>query len=162
MDLKEHWPEIKKTFKTCLASSKYCSVATVDTEGRPHITPIGFIFLKDNQTAYYFEEYTKTIPQNIKNNNNVCLMVANSGFSYWFKSLYKGRFVSAPGVRLYGKMGKRRKALPEEIEQYKNKIKSSRRFKGNKLLWQGLETVREIELTSFKPVKYPKMMEHLW
>ncbi len=162
MELESHWHEIKNTFNRCLSSSKHCAIATVDSEGNPHITPIGFIFLKDNKTACYFEEYTKSIPKNIKSNSNVCLMVVNSSFSYWFKSLFKGKFISPPGLRLYGVAGGARKATQEELQLYKSKIRSSRGLKGNKLIWQGLETVREIELKSFKPVQYPKMMDHLW
>lgn len=162
MELDSHWDQIKKTFEACLSSSKHCAIATVDDAGNPHITPVGFIFLKDNHTAYYFEEYTKAIPQNIQSNNNVCLMVVNSGFLYWFKSLFKGKFISPPGLRLYGKAGDLRKASPDEVRVYENKIASARNLKGSSLIWQGLETVREIKLTSFKPIQYPKMMSHLW
>jgi len=162
MELKPHWKEIKSTFRACLASSKHCSVATVDAEGNPHITPIGFIFLKDDFTAYYFEEYSKSIPQNVSTNQNVCLMVVNSGFGYWLTSLFKGKFESAPGLRLYGTVGELRQATAGEIDAYKKRVHSSRRLKGNHMLWQNLETVREITLTSFKPVTYPKMMSHLW
>jgi hypothetical protein len=162
MELESHWDEIKKTFNACIASSKHCAIATVDEHGNPHITPIGFIFLKDDHTAYYFEEYTKAIPKNIHTNNKVCLMVVNSSFIYWFKSLLKGKFISPPGLRLYGETGDLRKASAEEIQEYKKKINSARSLKGSNLIWQGLETVREIKLTSFKPIQYPKMMSHLW
>ena len=162
MNLNDHWPEVKQTFESCLAASKHCAIASVDAEGNPHITPIGFIFLQDKLTAFYFEQYSNSIPNNIKHNQNVCLMTVNSSSWYWFKSLLSGKFSSSPGIRLYGVMGQRRKALPTEIQRYKNKIHSTRKLKGNKLLWQGLETVRDIQLTSFKPVQYPEMMEGLW
>ena len=32
---------------------------------------------------------------------------------------------------------------------------------GAKQLWSGLESVRDIDLTAFEPVAYPRMMQHL-
>lgn len=162
MELENHWEEIKTVFNSGVTSSKYCAIATINHDGKPHISPIGFIFLKDDYTAFYFEEYTKAMPKNYESNKNVCLMAVNSGFLFWFKSLLKGKFVSGPGVRLYGKAGNLRKALPEEIEAYKSRVKSARILRGYNMIWSELETVREIKLESFEPVVYPKMMEHLW
>ncbi len=162
MDIETHWKSVKATFEEGMASSKHCAIATVDAQGNPHITPIGFLFLESPTKAFYFEEYTHSIPLNIMSNRNLCLMVVNSGFIYWFKSLFKGQFVSPPGLRLYGTAGELRKATSNERDQYLSKIKSSKRLKGNKLIWQGLENVREISLTSFKPITYPKMMRGLW
>jgi len=50
------WPHIRRVFGDALRSSLHGSIATVDDAGRPHITPIGFLFLRDNDTTYYFEE----------------------------------------------------------------------------------------------------------
>ena len=161
MDIELHWESVRATFEEGMSSSKHCAIASVDEKGNPHITPIGFLFLESPTKAFYFEEYTVSIPSNIQNNKNLCLMVVNSGFMYWFKSLFKGQFVSPPGIRLYGTAGELRKATAQEKEKYLNKIKSSKNLKGNKLIWQGLENVREISLTSFKPITYPKMMNGL-
>lgn len=162
MELETHWNEIKNSFETHLKSSKHCAVASVDNNGVPHITPIGFMFLRDPHNAYYFEQYSQTLPRNIETNNNVCLMTVNSGFMFWFTSLLKGRFASPPGVRLYGKAQARRKASADEIHALQQRIKSTRRFKGHRLLWQELQYVRDISLEGFEPVRYPVMMDHLW
>ena len=162
MDIELHWESVKAAFEEGMSSSKHCAIATVDTEGNPHITPIGFLFLESPTKAFYFEEYTESIPLNIQSNRNLCLMVVNSGFIFWFKSLLKGQFISPPGIRLYGTAGDLRKATSSEKEKYLSKISSSKNLKGNKLIWQGLENVREISLTSFKPITYPKMMNGLW
>ena len=92
----------------------------------------------------------------------MCLSVVNTSTWFWFKSLFKGQFKSAPGLRLYGELGILRKATDEENTLYQNKIKSSKRLKGNQLIWAGFTDVREITLTSFKPVSYPEMMDSLW
>ena len=89
-------------------------------------------------------------------------MVVNSNFMYWFKSLFKGKFISPPGVRLYGEVGDLRKATDDELGAYRKKVKSTNKLKGYNLIWDGLETVREIKLNSFKPIQYPQMMSHLW
>ncbi len=158
MEIEPHWEMIKSTFEASMASSKHCSVATVDADGNPHITPIGFLFLESPSKAFYFEEYTEAIPNNLRHNQKLCLMVVNSGFLFWFKSLLKGQFISPPGLRLYGEAGEIRRAKPHEKRRYLDKMKSSENLKGNKLIWQGLDAVREISLTSFKPIAYPQMV----
>jgi predicted pyridoxine 5'-phosphate oxidase superfamily flavin-nucleotide-binding protein len=50
------WPHIRRVFGGALRSSLRGSIATVDDTGRPNITPIGFLFLRDNDTTYSFEE----------------------------------------------------------------------------------------------------------
>lgn len=137
-------------------------MASVSDTGRPHITPIGFIYLRSPSLAVYFEQYTTKMPGHFADNPNVCIMAVNSGFLFWFRSLMKGRFSAAPGIRLNGTAGQRRKATPEEIRLYQESVRSTRRFKGHKLIWDGLETVREVHLESFDPVGYPGMTDHLW
>ncbi len=56
MDDQVKWPRIRRVFGDALRSSLHGSIATVDEAARPHITPTGFLFLRDNDTAYCFEE----------------------------------------------------------------------------------------------------------
>lgn len=48
MDLRTDWLAIKKVFEAGVRSSKHCAVASVDKQLRPHVTPIGFMFLRDD------------------------------------------------------------------------------------------------------------------
>ena len=144
-----------------ISSSKHCSIASVDANGNPHVTPIGFVFLRNDGTGYYFEQYSKQLPQNYETNRNVCLMAVNSGFTFWFKSLLNGRFESFPGVRLHGIVDDIRKATPGEVAELKRRIGAVKFLSGARQIWSDLETVRDISFYGVEPVKYPKMMHHL-
>ena len=56
MDMMRNWDQIKITFDAAISSS-HCAVATIGSDGFPDITPIGFIFLRDDYSAFYFEEH---------------------------------------------------------------------------------------------------------
>lgn len=161
MNIDKDWPLIQDVFESGIRSSKHCAIASVDRHGRPHITPIGFIFLRDDRTAFYFEQYTKALPANFEHSKNVCLMTVNSGLSFWLRSLWRGRFLSYPGIRLHGEVGELREARPEELARLEARIGGARHLRGGKLIWSGLNNVRDIKLTSVDPVKYPRMMAHL-
>lgn len=161
MDLQKDWGLIRTVFESGIHSSKHCSIASVDKSGNPHVTPIGFVFLRDDKSAFYFEKYSKNLPLNFEHNKNVCLMAVNSSFHFWFTSLRKGQFLSHPGVRLYGEVGELRQASTAEMGRLKKRIGLANYLKGSKLIWSNLTTVRDITLSSVEPVKYPKMMDHL-
>lgn len=48
----QNWQQIIKTISTAQRASMHCSIATVDQLGQPNITPIGTVFLKNNQTGF--------------------------------------------------------------------------------------------------------------
>ena len=162
MDLKTNWPQIDRTFKAGIQTSLHCAIATVGPDGCPHVTPIGFVFLRDDFTAFYFDEYTKKMPQNLAQNPRVCLLTVNSSPWFWFRSLYQGKFNSPPGMRLLGTAGKRRPASDAEKAAYQKRVKPFRRLKGYQLIWRDLGHVRDIQLESVEPVLYPKMTDELW
>jgi hypothetical protein len=161
MDIQADWHLIQKIFDAGIKSSKHCAIASVDRHGAPHVTPIGFIFLRDDRTAFYFEQYTRALPDNFAHNKAVCLMVVNSGLRFWFQSLLVGKFSSHPGVRLHGEVGDARPARPAELATLQERIGGARSLKGSKLIWSGLQTVRDIRITGVSAVRYPRMMAHL-
>lgn len=162
MELSNHWNEIVSVLNNGKKSNRHFSVATVDQDGNPHITPIGHFFFRDNMTGFYFEAYSEAMPKNFETNKNICLMTVNSNPVFWLKSLTAGKFAAPPAVRLYGIVGEPRAATQQELQQYKQSIRITQFLKGHKLLWQGLDRVRDVQFTHFKPVKYPAMCEDLW
>jgi len=52
MDLEKHWPEILKVLGNAKKSNRFFSIATVDSDGNPHVTPIGHLFFRDDMTGY--------------------------------------------------------------------------------------------------------------
>jgi hypothetical protein len=140
----------------------HCSIASVTPEGHPHLTPIGTVFVRDDQSGYFFDKYTNDLARNLENNPNICLMAVDTRRSYWLKSFFLGRFISPPGVRLYGTVGPLRQATSDELEAIYRRVKPTRWLKGSQALWSSFTHVRDIQFTEFKPVMYPVMMEHLW
>jgi hypothetical protein len=162
MDLKSNWDEIKRVFGSAIGSSRHCAIATIRPDGAPHVTPIGFIFLRDDQTAYYFEEHARQLPSNIAANPSVCLLLVNSGLLFWASFLLRGRFSSAPGVRLSGVAGDLRAATPEELDALQGRIKRFLNFKGGALIWSHLTHVRDIRIEQCEPVAYPNVTARFW
>lgn len=162
MDLAKHWDDIKNVVSSGQRSSLHCSIATVDAQGMPNVTPIGTVFLRDDLTGYFFDTFTSKLAANIEQNQSVCLMAVNTRSSFWIKSFLKGKFVSPPGVRLYGTVGQLREAKDNEVAAINQRIKPMSWMKGSKLIWSSFTHVRDIEFSDFRPVQYPKMMEHLW
>ncbi|MCP3876501.1 MAG: pyridoxamine 5'-phosphate oxidase family protein [Desulfobacteraceae bacterium] len=153
MNIKDHWNEIRQLFKKALKTNKYYSFASVDKEGNPHITPIGSLILRDDCTGYFSEKFPEKSRQNYKTNDRVAVMAINSGFFFWFKSIRKGVFKSLPGVRIYGRVGKRRKATEKERAKWLNIVKIAKGTKGYNLLWKDMAHVRDIHFDDARPVK---------
>lgn len=74
----QNWQQIIKTISTVQRASMHCSIATVDQLGQPNITPIGTVFLKNNQTGFFFDTYSESFKENIPNNSKACLQAVNS------------------------------------------------------------------------------------
>ena len=162
LPLEMHWSRIQQVVARGQTSSIYCSVATVNPDGTPNVTPIGTVFLRDGQTGYFFDQYTTTMARNLEFNPNVCVMAVNANRVFWLRSFLFGRFTEPPGVRLYGKAGSLRPASTEELRGIEARVRPTKWLKGSKLLWGSFTHVRDIAFTSFRPVSYPVMTQGLW
>lgn len=162
MTLTENWPDIKKTLEQSQASAVHCAIATVFADGTPHITPVGTVFLRDDQTGFFFDHYATALGENIDANPNVCVMAVNVGRLFWLRALLTGQFGSTPGVRLYGKASPARPATAEELQLIERRVRPSYWMKGARTLWSDFSVVRDIQFTDYKPVTYPMMMDGVW
>lgn len=161
MDLDKDWNEIRKHFNKSFSSNFYVSVASVDAENNPTVTPIGSMFLNDNKTGFYFEKFPSKLPKHAKENPNVCLLGVNSGRIFWIKALFKGTFSNYPAIKLYGKLGEKRKASDKEISRLNRRMRTTKGLKGNTYMWKTMEFVREIEFTKAEKINLGKMTENL-
>ena len=157
MNLKTDWNNIRKHFNKSFRSNFYVSIASVDTENNPTVTPIGTLFLNDNQTGFYFEKYPSKLPLHAKTNKNICVLGVNSNTLFWVKSLFKGKFSSYPAIKLYGELGEKRKATEKEITRLNRRMKTTGGLKGNKYLWGDMEFVREVIFTKVEKINLGKM-----
>ena len=153
---------MKKIFKDAFNSSFHFSIATVNKDGAPHVTPIGSVFLLDYPKAFYFEEYASNLSRNLQHQKRVCVMAVNSSKWSLIKSFFLGKFLVPPGVRLMGTASERREATTREIELFRNRVKKYRMFKGYDLLWSRLRHVREIHFDAYEPIRIGALTRDVW
>ncbi|QVI18929.1 pyridoxamine 5'-phosphate oxidase family protein [Nocardia tengchongensis] len=158
MTLEQNWNRIRET----VSRAGHCAIASIDEHGAPTIAPIGTVFLRDDTTGFYFDQYAQALGRNLDRDPRVCLMAVDGRPLYWFRSLLTARFPSPPGVRLYGTAGPARPATEDEMRQVRARVRIPVRLKGGALLWSDFSQVRDITFTDYRPVRYPHMMSHLW
>ena len=161
MNLSENWKEIRDHFNKSFRSNFHVSVASVDAENYPTITPIGSLFLNKNCSGFYFEKYPNKLPKSAKANNNICVLAVNSNSWFWIKSLFKGKFTYYPAIKLYGVLGEKRKATDIEITRLNRRMKATKGMKGNNYLWGNMDIVRDITFNKAEKINLGKMTEDL-
>ena len=152
MEIDTHWHSVKILFKKAFSSSFHYSVASIDENGKPHVTPIGSLILGEPGHAVYFEEFTSKLPVNISANKFISVMAVNSSKWFWLKSLIQGEFSELPALRLNGEAGTLREATPVEVKVWQKRVKSVSFTKGHKIMWRRMGMVREVVFTSIEPV----------
>ena len=162
MDIKSNWTKIKRHFTKAFQSSLHFSIASVDNENKPTVTPIGSLFLNDDGTGFYFEKYPTKLPRHAKLNKSVCVLAVNSGWLFWLKALFKSKFDKYPAVKLYGELGIKRVATPKEIQKLNRRMRMTKGLKGHEYLWVGdMTMVREIYFDKAEKINLGKMTQHL-
>ena len=161
MDIKTDWTAIRRHFNKSFRSNFYISIASVDFENNPTVTPIGSLFLNDDQSGFYFEKYPSKLPIHVKTNRNICALGVNSRTIFWLKSLFKGKFRDYPAIKLYGQLGEKREATEKEINRLNRRMKTTKGLKGNKYLWKNMEFVRDITFTKAEKINLGKMTNKL-
>ncbi len=161
MDIQKSWKQIRIHFSKSFKSSLHVSIASVDAENNPTVTPIGTLFLNDDQTGFYFEKFPSKLPEHAKRNNNICILGVNSNRWLWIKSLYKVKFIEYPALKLYGTLGQRRKVTKKETSRLKRRMRSTKRLKGHQYLWGNMEFVREVHFTKVEKINLRKMTSNL-
>lgn len=154
--------EVKAIFRASFKSSFQYSIATVSENGEPHVTPIGSLILGKPGSGFYFEKFSKHLPENIRENNRVSVLAVNSSRWFWIKSLVSGRFDTPPAVRLHGIAKDLRVATKSEIELWQKRVRVVYFTKGHEKMWREMSMVREIEFDRIEPVYIGQMTRGLW
>lgn len=161
IEVKSDWQAIRKHFNKSFRTNFHFSIASVDENGKPTVTPIGSLFLNDNQTGFYFEKYPAKLPLHAEENTNICVLAVNSSTFFWLKSLYKGKFTRYPAIKLYGELGMRREASDSEIKRLNRRMSVTKGLRGNTYLWGEMKYVREVTFNSAEKINLGKMTESL-
>ena len=162
MDIHQAWPKLRDLFKKSFGSSLHFSVASIDQDGNPHVTPIGSFILGEPGKAIYFEEFTRKLPVNCEAQNRICVLAVNSNRLFWVKSLVSGKFADPPAVRLYGTLGNKRIATETEIKLWRKRVRVFSFTKGHRVMWQNMKTVREVEFNRCEQVNIGRMTKQVW
>ncbi len=142
-----------------VSGMKYCSIATVNHDGTPHVMPFASLFVNDNRKAYYFEPYSRHTSQNLKNNQRLCVMVVNNGKWFLLKTLFLGKSSGPIAMRLMGSVGEKRKATAEALLKWHKLIRFTKPLKGARETWFKMDEVLDIYfnfLTQFNLVQQDK------
>ena len=147
----DNWQTLRQEFIKCQrTSSGVVQIASVDSQGNPNMTPIGSLFLGDEKKAFFCNRFPANLNQNIKTNNQVCVIAMNSSKRFWFTSLFKGKFSGQPGIKLYGRVSAKRPIRPEEKQRWEKMVKPFRYFKGYTLLWKNMDHVSDIVFDAYE------------
>ena len=138
----QEWQQIKRVIEKSQRAAMYCSIATVDQTGQPNITPIGTVFLADDQTGFFFDTYSESFKTNLTLNNKACLQAVNSDRMFWLKSMILGKFSDYPGVRLFIEIDVLRPATNQEMALVQQRIRPLKWTKGSQLIWSDFSHVR--------------------
>jgi hypothetical protein len=106
----DKWNLIRPIFDNAFKSCMHFSMATVNEDGSPHLTPIGSLILREDPTGYFFDEYCTRTRDNLSRNPRVCFLAVNADRTFWVKSLIVGKFSAPPAVRLMGTVKELREA----------------------------------------------------
>ena len=155
----EHWTQIRKVMADAQHASMHCSIASVDQNLQPTITPIGTLFLhEDSFSGFFFDTYSEALQENLIQNPKACIQAINSSKLFWLKSLIKGQFQDYPGIRLYVEIGQLRPAQEAELALVQRRIKALKWTKGSRLIWNDFHQVRDFKVHHYRWVQYPVMM----
>jgi hypothetical protein len=157
----EKWNIIRPIFENAFKSCRHFSLATVNADGSPHITPIGSLILRDDPGGFFFDEFCTKTRENITGNPRVCFLAVNADQSFWVKSLIRGKFSEPPAVRLMGTVSALREATTEEIAAFHKRVALARPTKGYEIMWSRMHLVHDVQFDSFEPVNCGKMTSGL-
>ncbi|MEQ6123015.1 hypothetical protein AAON49_02295 [Pseudotenacibaculum sp. MALMAid0570] len=157
INIQKDWSKIKEHFKICIRRNMHVAIGSVNADHTPTVTPIGSLFLNDDQSGFYFEKFATKLNKNSKTNRNICILMVNNKKWFWLKSLYKGSFSDYPAIKLYGELGDKRDATPKEVRAFQRRVRSTKRLKGNQYLWRDMSQIREITFTKAEKINLGKM-----
>lgn len=159
MNIIENWTDIRSHFTRSFRTSLHVSIASVDSNNHPSVTPIGSLFLNHDQTGFYFEKFPSKLPVHSKENNRICVLGVNSKSWFWLKSLFRGKFARPPAIKLYGTLGEKRTATPEEMYALKRRMRMTKGMKGHQYLWRDMQDVRLVSFDKAERIHLGKMTD---
>jgi uncharacterized protein len=160
----QQWDNICKIFGNCTNATAspalpYCAFSTVNEDGSPRVAPYTSLILGENKQGFYFDELSHSTSSNLKRDQRICVLIVKNNKWFWIKTVVFGRFDHPPGIRLMGKVGKKREATKQEIDAFKKPLRPLKFFKGYGPIWGFMKHGREIHFDAFETVKCRTLTE---
>ena len=93
------WRKARQFCGAAFRSSLHFAIASVNAEGKPHVSPIGSLCLQPDRRGFFFEIFTRALPMHLESNTAVSILAVDSSRLFWLRSLWKGRFDSWPALQ---------------------------------------------------------------
>ncbi len=160
----QQWNNILKFFRnatqaTASPALPYCTFSTVNEDGSPRVAPYTSMILGENKQGFYFDELSHSTSSNLERDQRICVLIVKNNKWFWIKTVLLGRFDHPPGIRLMGKVGKKREATEQEINAFKKPLSPLKFFKGYEPIWGFMKHGREIHFNEFETVKCRTLTE---
>ncbi len=134
------WSTLRRLFSAAFVSSLHVSLASIDRDGSPMVTPLGSLLLGEPGHAFYFELYASGLGRRLAANPQVSLLAVDSGRPLWLRALVSGHFGRIPAVRLHGEAAPAARASTEdERARLRRRFGLLRKLPGGRLLWPGVD-----------------------
>ncbi|MFC0674542.1 pyridoxamine 5'-phosphate oxidase family protein [Brachybacterium hainanense] len=148
----EEWTMVRRMVRRTIRSSLHCSIASLNPDGSPHVTPIGSFLPTEKGRGVYFDAFNAQLAANVDRDARVTIQAVDSGPLMWARSFLKGRFVSPPGLRLVGTVGAQRRSSEQEVERFHRLVGPLLRTRGGALLWRSLPLARDVAVDRVVPI----------
>lgn len=148
----EQWAMVRQIVPRTIRSSLHCSIASLNEDGSPHVTPIGSFLPTEKGRGVYFDAFNVQLAANVDRDPRVTILAVNSGPIMWGKSFLKGRFLSPPGVRLVGTVGAQRRSTTQEVQRFHRLVGRLLRTKGGQRMWGSLPIIRDVTIERVLPI----------
>jgi hypothetical protein len=156
------WTALRRHFGRAFAAGYHFSIASVDRQGAPYVTPIGSVLLGELGHAYYFELFAAGLAERLRGDPRVSILAVDSGRTLWRMALVRARFPRPPAVRLSGHAShESRVPTPDEIARWRHKVRGSCWLPGHQLLWGRLDRVRDLHIERLSVMQLGSMTRGL-
>ena len=157
----EQWAMVRQLVRRTIRSSLHCSIASLNEDGSPHVTPIGSFLPTHKGRGVYFDAFNVRLGANVDRDPRVTILAVDSGPLMWARSFLKGRFVSPPGIRLIGTVGAQRKSTDQEVERFHRLVGRLLRTKGGAQMWKSLPLARDVTVDRIEFIRMGRMTADL-
>lgn len=157
----EEWAMVRATVRRTIRSSLHCSIASLNEDGSPHVTPVGSFLPTQKGQGVYFDAFNAQLAVNVDHDPRVTILAVDSGPLMWARSFLRGRFVSPPGIRLIATVGPQRRSTAEEIGRFHRLVGPLLRTKGGDRMWRFLPLARDVTVESINSIRMGSMTADL-